>query len=208
MFTGLVRHRATLRDRNVDGRAGSLALRLDRPEVWDDLRVGDSIAVNGCCLTITTFDDDSMSFEAGSETLARTLFEQLAIGQKMHVEQALRVGDRMDGHMVTGHVDGLGQLLERVEVAGGRRLRFGVTPELARMLPEKGSVCVDGISLTIAADEPSGFTVELIPETLEATELTRLVAGDSVHVEVDPMARYAAHWLARTGVLNAAGSET
>ena len=208
MFTGLVRHRATLLDRNVDGRAGSLALRLNRPEVWDDLRVGDSIAVNGCCLTITTFDDDSMSFEAGSETLARTLFEQLAIGQQMHVEQALRVGDRMDGHMVTGHVDGLGQLLERIEVPGGRRLRFGVTAELARMLPEKGSVCVDGISLTIAADERSGFTVELIPETLEATELTRLVVGDSVHVEVDPMARYAAHWLARTGVLNAAGSET
>ena len=208
MFTGLVRHRATLLDRNVDGRAGSLALHISRPDGWDDLRVGDSIAVNGCCLTITTFDDDSMGFEAGSETLARTLFEQVTIGQKIHVEQALRVGDRMDGHMVTGHVDGLGQLVERIEVLGGRRLRFSTTPELARMLPEKGSVCVDGISLTIAADEPSGFTVELIPETLEATELTRLVAGDSVHVEVDPMARYAAHWLARTGVLNAAGSQT
>ena len=96
------------------------------------------------------------------------------------------MGDRLDGHMVTGHVDGLAELVEVIDVEGGRRLRFGVAPKLACLLPEKGSVCVDGISLTIAADELNGFTVELIPETLEATQLSDLVVGDSVHVEVEP----------------------
>ncbi len=104
-----------------------------------------------------------------------------------------------------GHVDGHAKVIEVIDVKGGRRIRFGVEPRLACLLPEKGSVCVDGISLTVAADELNGFTVELIPETLEATELSDLVAGDSVHVEVDPIARYAAHWLVKTKAIDRQG---
>lgn len=205
MFTGLVRYRATLRRHEMRGRGGSLLLSLNRPSDWQDVRIGDSIAVNGCCLTVISLSADALDFEAGSETLARTLLGSLAVGQRVHIEQALRMGDRLDGHMVTGHVDGLAEVVEIIEVKGGRRIRFGVAPHLACLLPEKGSVCVDGISLTIAADELNGFTVELIPETLEATELSDLVAGDSVHVEVDPMARYAAHWLDKTKALDRQG---
>jgi len=202
MFTGLVRYRATLRRHDMQGRAGSLLISLSRPTDWEDVRLGDSIAVNGCCLTVIHKTPEALDFEAGSETLARTLLGHLSVGQQVHIEQALRVGDRLDGHMVTGHVDGLAKVLELIDVKGGRRIRFGVAPELAALLPEKGSVCIDGISLTIAADEPNGFTVELIPETLKATELSDLVAGDSVHVEVDPIARYAAHWLDKTKAMD------
>ena len=205
MFTGLVRYRATLLSHETRGRAGSLLLSLSRPPEWQDVRVGDSIAVNGCCLTVIGLCEDSFDFEAGSETLARTLLADLSLGQRVHIEQALCVGDRLDGHMVTGHVDGLAEVIEVIDVKGGRRIRFGVEPRLACLLPEKGSVCVDGISLTIAADELNGFTVELIPETLEATELSDLATGDSVHVEVDPIARYAAHWLDKTKAIDRQG---
>ncbi len=206
MFTGLVRHRATLQACNVTGRSGSLRLQLDRPAEWHDLRLGDSIAVHGCCLTIVELADASMVFEAGSETLARTRFDRLSPGCRLHVEQALRAGDRMDGHFVTGHVDGLATLAGQTDVVGGRRLDFEVAPHLSAMLPEKGSVCVDGISLTIAAQRSGGFVVELIPETLQVTELSSLRVTDRVHVEVDPLARYAAHWLKQTNGLGAEGA--
>ena len=198
MFTGLVRHRATLISISDDGRSGARRLVLERPQAWTDLRLGDSVAVNGCCLTVVVLDDASMSFEAGSETISRTLFGELEAGATLHIEQALRAGDRMDGHIVTGHVDGLASVTGTTDVPGGRRIDFAVPDGLAAMLPVKGSVCVDGISLTIAGDGPGEFTVELIPETLKATELSDLAAGDRVHVEVDPLARYAAHWLQAT----------
>jgi riboflavin synthase len=206
MFTGLVRHRATVRSSDLTGRAGSLLLSLGRPDGWHDLRLGDSIAVHGCCLTLIDCTETVMVFEAGSETLERTLFKNMELGARLHVEQALRVGDRMDGHMVTGHVDGVAHVADLAEVAGGRRIDFDVPEHLSAMLPEKGSVCIDGISLTIAADRPGGFVVELIPETLEATELSALSIGEAVHVEVDPLARYAAHWLQRTGAFGTEGT--
>ena len=198
MFTGLVRFRSALHERASQGRAGALRLTLERPAAWTDLRIGDSVAVHGCCLTVVVLDADTMTFEAGAETLARTRLAEFAAGDAFHVEQAVRAGDRLDGHVVTGHVDGLAQLTQRHDVTGGRRLEFRVDASLAAMLPEKGSVCVDGISLTVASDRPEGFVVELIPETLAVTELERLELGDSVHVEVDPLARYAAHWLKST----------
>jgi riboflavin synthase len=199
MFTGLVRHRAALLSCDSLGRDGALLLQLERPKPWSDLRLGDSVAVNGCCLTVISVSEQDMQFEAGSETLARTLFSHLKAGVCLHVEQALRAGDRLDGHIVTGHVDGLAKVENLIDVSGGRRIQFAVADALAAMLPQKGSVCVDGISLTIAADLPCGFVVELIPETLKRTQLSVLCPGDSVHVEVDPLARYAAHWLKRTG---------
>lgn len=205
MFTGLVRARALIERHEVTGRSGSLLLSLARPEGWDDLRMGDSIAVNGCCLTVIGLSATRMEFEAGSETLGRTLLGQLTVGRRVHVEQALRLGDRLDGHMVTGHVDGLASVVAVTEVPGGRRIRFRAPVNLVPLLPEKGSVCVDGISLTIAADDDEGFTVELIPETLKVTELSDLSAGDSVHVEVDPLARYAGHWLEKTRALERRG---
>ena len=200
MFTGLVRARGRLIERSVSGRLGALRLQLSRPEGFSDLRLGDSIAVHGCCLTVIELAPQSMAFEAGAETLARTRFATLAQGAYLHLERALQFGDRLDGHLVTGHIDALAEVVGRTEVAGGLRLDFSAETSLAALLPEKGSVCVDGISLTIAASNRGGFTVELIPETLERTELGTLRAGDSVHVEVDPLARYAATWLERIGV--------
>jgi riboflavin synthase len=202
MFTGLVRARGRLIERSKHGRAGALRLRLSRPDGFDDLRLGDSIAVHGCCLTIIELAPQSMVFEAGAETLARTRFATMVTGAQLHLERALKFGDRLDGHLMTGHIDAIAEVVGRSEVAGGRRLQFGVGAALAALLPEKGSVCVDGISLTIAASDQRSFTVELIPETLERTELAAIEVGDSVHVEVDPLARYAATWLERISAAN------
>jgi riboflavin synthase len=198
VFTGLVRDRATVVERSESGRDGSLRVVLERPSDWAGLRLGDSIALNGCCLTIAQMSVETLAFELTRETRDLTRFDALEVGARLHVERALQVGDRLDGHLVSGHVDGLARFAWRRDQAGGATLRFDATADLLAMLPVKGSVCVDGVSLTITACAADAFEVVLVPETLAVTELPGLRPGDAVHVEVDPLARYVAHWLNRT----------
>ncbi|MBI4913781.1 MAG: riboflavin synthase [Acidobacteria bacterium] len=187
MFTGLIRHLGTLQSRQA--RRGGLGLRLAAPsELLDRAEPGASVCVHGACLTSVARDGTTFEVELSEETLARTRFGDMAPGTRLHLEPSLRVGDPLDGHFVMGHVDGLGRLLER---PGGEGLwRFAFPPALAALLAPKGSVAVDGISLTVVEVGPDGFSVALIPETVRRTALDGLRRGDPVHLEADPIARY------------------
>ena len=199
MFTGLIRARVDLL-RKSTGRRGSLVMVLARPPEWQEVRLGDSIAVHGTCLTVTALDARTMSFEATEETRARCRFDAIHPGAALHVERAMCLGDRLDGHLVTGHVDSLARVTEITPVEGGRRFRFSPLDDaLLPMLAPRGSVALDGVSLTIVEADHTGFAVVLVPETLEATELGQLQINDVVHIEVDLLARYVAHQLGFKG---------
>jgi riboflavin synthase len=156
----------------------------------DDANVGDSIAVNGCCLTVVERTGELLAFEAGSETLGRTNLGRLAKGSQVNLERSLKVGDRMGGHYVTGHIDAVATLHERREEGPWSFLWFRVPPNLTRQMASKGSVAVDGVSLTLVDVEPDHFSVALIPHTLAVTTLGRLKIGDEVNIETDLLAKY------------------
>ncbi len=156
----------------------------------DRVSLGASIAINGCCLTVVRFDDSAWEFEAGSETLARTNLGRLKPGDEVNVETSLRLGDPLGGHWVTGHIDGLGTLVDRSDDGKWSTYRFQVAAPLARQMASKGSVAVDGISLTLVEVTVDQFTVALIPHTLEVTTLGSRQVGDSVNLETDVLAKY------------------
>ncbi len=155
-----------------------------------ELRDGDSIAVNGVCLTATDVDGGSFSAEAMNETLTRTSLAALDPGAQVNLELPLRAGDRLGGHVVQGHVDGVGSVAERSEDGFARRVRIEAPEELLRFVVEKGSIAVDGVSLTVAEVDAQSLTVSLIPETLERTTLGRAEPGRPVNLEVDVLAKY------------------
>jgi riboflavin synthase len=184
VFTGLVREVGTVRSMD-DGR-----LTLEAPETAAAAAVGDSVAVNGVCLTVVARVGEALSFEAVPETLARTSLGGLRDGSRVNVEPALRAGDALGGHYVQGHVDGVATV-RTVEADGqGRRVWFDAPAALLRYVVEKGSVAVEGTSLTVAATDDRGFAVALIPHTLEATTLGGLEEGDRVNLETDVLAKY------------------
>lgn len=193
MFTGLIRHLGTLSSRTP--RAGGARLTLLAPEaILAGAEPGASIAVNGACLTVVTRDDRSWSADLSEETLQRTTFGRLPNGALLHLEPALRVGDPLDGHLVSGHVDAVGTLLQRCEGEG--LWAFSMPPELAPMVAAKGSVAVDGISLTVVEAARDRFSVALIPETVRRTRLESMQPGTEVNLEADPVGRYVARALA------------
>jgi riboflavin synthase len=162
--------------------------------------VADSISINGCCLTVVERGDETMGFQAGPETLARTNLGELKPGSRVNLERALAVGDRLGGHFVSGHVDGVGCLLERHDHGEWSTFWFQVPRQLSRQMASKGSVAVDGVSLTIVESEPERFSVALIPYTLAVTTLGPLRVGGKVNLETDLLAKYvqrlaeAEHW--------------
>ncbi len=153
-------------------------------------KVADSLAVNGCCLTVVAADVETMSFQAGPETLSRTNLGELRPGSRVNLERALAVGDRLGGHFVTGHIDGTGVLIERRDFGGWAECWFQVPTHLARQMAPKGSVAVDGVSLTIVESLPDRFSVALIPYTLAVTTLGQIRVGDRVNIETDLLAKY------------------
>ena len=156
-----------------------------------DIKLGDSIAINGCCLTVIEIDGDRLAFEAGEETLGRTNLRQLKPGQsKVNLERSVAVGDRMGGHYVTGHIDGMGQLAERIDDPPWANLKFSMPENLADQVVSKGSIAIDGISLTVVDVGDDFFTVALIPHTLEVTTLGDRSTGDPVNLETDLLAKY------------------
>jgi riboflavin synthase len=168
--------------------------------VLPGLAAGSSIALNGCCLTAVEVDADGFACELTQETLRRTAFEQrLAPGARVNLERPLRADGRFDGHIVQGHVDGVGRVAELRRLGASAELRVAPPPELSRYLVVKGSLAVDGVSLTVAGLEPGAFTVALIPYTLENTTLGTLRTGDPVNLEADVVAKYVERLLASGG---------
>jgi len=193
MFTGLIRHLGTLESRSA--RPGGARLRIAAPaDLLARAEQGASIAVNGACLTSVAVDGRAWEADLSEETLEKTTLGRLPLGAVLHLEPALRVGDPLDGHLVSGHVDGVGRLLERPQDEGV--WRFAMPAELAPMTAAKGSIAVEGISLTVVDCGTDWFTVALIPETVTRTALRSLRPGDPVNLEADPIGRFVARALA------------
>ena len=195
MFTGLVQDLGRVTDvaRGADGVRITIDSRLA-----DQLHLGDSIAVNGVCLTATSAANGGFSAEIMNETLQRSSLRDAAAGGAVNLELPLRAADRLGGHIVQGHVDGVGVVKAVVADGFARRIEIEISSDLMRYIVEKGSLAVDGVSLTVAALGDSSFTVSLIPETLERTNLGAAQAGTRVNLEVDVLAKYVERLVATT----------
>jgi riboflavin synthase len=188
VFTGIVETIGSVV--SVEPVAGLLRIVVRAPSLAAEARVGDSIAVRGVCLTVTRAGDATLAFEAVRETLARTALDELAPGAAVNLERALRADARLDGHVVQGHVDGVGRVSALRREGEDVRLFVACAAELAEQLVEKGSVSIDGVSLTVVGVREEGFDVALIPHTLGVTTLGSLRPGDRVNLEVDVLAKY------------------
>jgi riboflavin synthase len=193
MFTGIVEEIGEVVA--VEPRGDSAVLRVRAAVVGEDVRHGASIAVNGVCLTVVESSgtgDVTLDFDVMAETLKRSVIGRLAVGDKVNLERAARVDARLDGHVVQGHVDGTGVIVSRTPGDAWESVRFGLPAELARYVAEKGSIAVDGVSLTVTGVGDDWFEVGLIPETLRATVLGSKQPGEPVNLEVDVLAKYVA----------------
>ena len=189
MFTGLVEGMGIIRKLAAEGEG--LRMTVDLGALVDGVVIGDSIANSGCCLTVVAIDGSACDFELGSETLSKTLFRDKQVGDQINIERSLRVGDRLGGHFVSGHVDGLGTLQSRREEGVWSHFRISASSGLMMQLVPKGSITIDGVSLTVVDVDQESFTIALIPHTLQVTTLGQLKAGDRVHLETDILAKYA-----------------
>jgi riboflavin synthase len=190
MFTGIVE--TTGRLARIEPRGGDVRLMIDAG-AFDpgDVAIGDSIAVSGVCLTaIAIGSSGTLAFDVSTETLSRTSLGSLSVGERVNLEKALRLADRLGGHLVSGHVDGLGRVAAIEADARSQRWMFELPPELARYVATKGSIAIDGVSLTVNEVDGHRFGVNLIPHTIEVTTLGDRKVGDPVNVEVDMVARY------------------
>jgi riboflavin synthase len=203
MFTGLVEALGALEHLNEAGTGRELTVR--EPTLAPQLVLGESVAVNGACLTVVAQDDKTFRFQAGPETLLRTNLGELALGDHVNLERALCVGDRLGGHLVQGHIDGTGRIARRQREGDWDLVWFSCPPPLAVQMVSKGSVAVDGISLTIVDVTSDGFSVALIPHTLERTTLGFKQPGATVNLETDLLAKYVWKCL-ESFHLNASGS--
>jgi riboflavin synthase len=193
VFTGIIEEVG--RVVAVDQHGDSAVLRLSAAKVAEDVRHGASIAVNGVCLTVVGADGPELDFDVMAETLKRSVIGALQPGSRVNLERAARVDSRLDGHVVQGHVDGTGVVVSRTPGDAWEAVRFGLPADLARFVAEKGSIAVDGVSLTVTAVGSDWFEVGLIPETLRATTLGARQPGDPVNLEVDVLAKYVARLL-------------
>jgi len=188
MFTGLVEALATVVE--LQPEPPGVRLMIEMPPSIDGVQIGDSIALNGCCLTVIAIDKQHISFQAGEETLRRTNLGRLKSGGKLNIERSLCFGERLGGHFVTGHIDGLGTLESRTDEADWSTFWFRAPLELMRQMASKGSIAVDGVSLTLVDVEANRFSVALIPHTLAVTTHGSLKHGDTVNLETDVLAKY------------------
>jgi riboflavin synthase len=192
VFTGIVEAVGRVRPQGAKAE-----LVVEAPELAAGVRIGDSVAVNGACLTVTAARDGALHFEAVQETLDRTSLGRLAAGRGVNLERALRADGRLDGHLVQGHVDGVGRVRELRRAGDDVRLFVSCEPAFAELLVEKGSVAIEGVSLTVVGVEPAGFDVALIPHTLAATTLGALEPGAALNLEADVLGKYVRRYLER-----------
>jgi riboflavin synthase len=198
MFTGIIT--AVGRVRSIAPIAAGQDMRLVLEQAWDvPPAIGASIACSGCCLTAIEVGPDWFAVDASAETLSKTTLGTWAAGSRVNLERALKVGDELGGHIVSGHVDGVGAIVSRTPENGSTRFRISVPPALARFIAPKGSVAVNGISLTVNEVDGDVFGVNIIPHTLEHTDLGALHPGAPLNIEIDTLARYVAR-LAEYGV--------
>jgi len=195
MFTGIIETVGVIEA--VEPNADLTRLVVDAESIADGVKLGDSVAVNGGCLTVTSLLDGRFAFEAIPETMERTNLGDLEVGSRVNLERAMRAGDRLDGHIVQGHVDGVGIVRAVIQDGNDVRLQIDCDPELADCVVEKGSIAIDGVSLTVAALLPSGFEVALIPHTLEVTTLSDRRVHDRVNLEADVLGKYVKRYLER-----------
>jgi riboflavin synthase len=195
MFTGIVRELGTVAA--LAGGAEGIRLEVEAPATAPGAAIGDSVAIGGVCLTVTAVEGLQLAFDATPETLSRTALGRLVPGDAVNVEPALRAGEPLGGHLVQGHVDGVGRVRSIDPEGEGRRLWVDSPESLLRYCVEKGSVTVDGVSLTVAALDDEGFAVALVPHTLAVTTLGALASGDEVNLEADVLAKYVERLLTR-----------
>jgi riboflavin synthase len=193
MFTGLVEALGVVREQTFDG--AGCRLTLLAPAIAADLALGESVAVNGACLTVVAHNAESLTFQVGPETLRRTNLGVLKVGDRVNLERSLRLSDRLGGHLVQGHVDGVGSIVERLPQGEWVTVWFSCPPELAAQMVSKGSVAVDGVSLTLVDVAKDRFSVALIPHTLACTTLGFKGPGDAVNLEGDIVAKYVSRCL-------------
>jgi riboflavin synthase len=196
MFTGIVRELG--RVAGIDGGDAGVRLRIAAPAIARGVGLGDSVAIAGVCLTVVAIEGDEIAFDAVPETLSRTSLGGLSAGDDVNVEPALRAGEPLGGHVVQGHVDGLGHVRSAEPEGDGKRIWIDAPQDILRYCIEKGSVAIDGVSLTVAALDGSGFAVALIPHTLAETTLGAVSATDGVNLEVDILAKYVERLLPST----------
>jgi len=198
MFTGIVTALGAVRAITPLGGGHDMRLTIAAP--WPDtasIALGASIACSGCCLTAVEVGAASFTVDASAETLSKTTLGRWKVGARVNLERSLKVGDELGGHIVSGHVDGVGRTVSTAAENGSTRLRFQVPRELAHLIAAKGSVAVDGVSLTVNDVEGETFGVNIIPHTASVTSLGALAPGDAVNIEIDMLARYVARLLER-----------
>lgn len=188
MFTGLVEELGTLEAMTGSGQSSRLVIRAER--VLEGVKTGDSIAVNGICLTVTSFSSRQFTVDVMPETLNKTSLRQLRQGQSVNLERAMRLGDRFGGHIVSGHVDGTGTVVSRQPHANAVLFRIAADASLLKYVIPRGSICIDGISLTVVDVDDAGFSVSIIPHTLAETSLRDRKVGDQVNLEADVIGKY------------------
>lgn len=198
MFTGLIEEKGKVV--RVSPGSGGMKLTVEAPKVSDDVKLGDSVAVNGTCLTAVEIAPPMLTFDAVRETVDRTTIGRLRPGDSVNLERPLRAGDRLGGHMVQGHVDGIG-VIQDIRKAGTETVfRFEAPPEIMQFIVEKGSITVDGISLTVADIGSEWFSVAVIPHTLENTTLNEKTIGSAVNLETDIIGKYVYKFASKAGV--------
>lgn len=196
MFTGIISGMGRIEAIDATPETDSVILRILAPNHTENLDLGGSIAINGVCLTATSIAGDTLSLDVMGETLRHTTIGALEVGEAINLERCVQAGGRLDGHVVQGHVDGVGELVEHESLGAWDRFRFAIPFELAKYVAKKGSIAIDGISLTVTEVSPAStkdqwFEVGIIPTTLRETTLGQRALGSAVNLEVDVMAKYA-----------------
>jgi len=199
MFTGIVESVGHVAALERGGDSARLSIEPDRLTL-DDVKLGDSISVSGACLTVVAVDGNRFEVDVSVETLALTTLGELATGAAVNLEKALRITDRLGGHLVSGHVDGVGEIVAREDLEKAVRFNVRAPDELAKYIAYKGSICVDGVSLTINSVSDAEFDLLIIPHTLERTIMDRYRLGQRVNLEVDQIARYLERLITAGGV--------
>ena len=188
MFTGIIEEIGVVNSVSLDGDSGQLGIKAGI--ILDDCHLGDSIAVNGVCLTVSSFKRQVLYFDVSAETLRRSNLGTLQRQHQVNLERSLGVNDRFGGHLVSGHIDGTGVITCRTQETNAIRFTFSISPNISKFMVEKGSIAVDGISLTVAQCNYQSFSVVVVPHTLAHTTLNKKQSGQSVNLEIDQVAKY------------------
>ena len=194
MFTGIIEGLGTIREIRPEGQGRRMTLEADFP--LERTRIGDSISVSGACLTVVTIDGRRFKVDVSPETLSKTTFESASIGDRVNLERALRLSDRIDGHLVSGHIDGMGTVSLKQTKGNAIFITFTVPESISYYIIKKGSVAVDGISLTVNSCTNNSFEVGIIPHTAKMTTISFKKVGDFVNIETDMIGKYVERFIA------------